>query len=156
MFISLFLLYATSFKSIPDILYFYYVRGEGAYMQNITGANPKKSLQNKINLLNERMRIAVLYKEKLFLDEPRSLYAGSITLSCFQIATFCARQLSSRFLFYAYVHLLEVIQCVKSIDSSQAKGIKKRLPMYLLQHKKYHCLYWMIWLACKLHVKYVV
>lgn len=69
MFILQFLLYAGSASSISEVLYTYAPRPQGLYMQNITGVNIQQSLQNKIDLLQERMRLSGILKEKMNMKE---------------------------------------------------------------------------------------
>ena len=88
MFLSSYILHCKSFLNISDVLYSYYIRPQGLYMSNLNAVNPHKTLQTKIDLLEERMRICGFYKmlTKSSTDEGRSLYAGSAILSCFQLA----------------------------------------------------------------------
>lgn len=156
MFLSLFLLYAKSFKSISDVLYTYYIRTDGAYMSNIRATNPEKTLQNKVSLLEERRRIAGLYKEKIHVQDGQALYMGSIVLSCFQLAVLYSKQIYARKFFFTYVNLPEVRECCGKVKFSKQGGVRKWLPMYLLQHKMYGCLYWLIWVATKCKIKFTI
>lgn len=156
MFISMFLLFANSFKSIPDIVYTYYIRPNGLYMSNITAINPVRTLQNKISLLEERMRIASVYKEKTSCEDARFLYTGSIVLSCFQLAVLYSQKISYYRYYSVYVNLPEVCQCIEDFDFHKGGAVKKWIPMFLLKQRLNRCLYAMIWLATKCKIRFSI
>lgn len=63
MFVCSFLLHANTFKSIPDALYKYIIRDDGAFISNIKAVDVGKTLQTKIDLLEERQRISSAWRD---------------------------------------------------------------------------------------------
>lgn len=116
MFISLFLLYASSIKSISDVLYYYMPLATGLYLQNINGTNVEQTLCNKFNLLHERIKLAYIYKEKSGKGNCDWLYIGSCLMSCFQIAALFSRSLSKYQLFREYVNYPDVRNCIGKLN----------------------------------------
>ena len=115
MFLSSYLLHAQSVKHIPDLLYHYSVRPTGSYMENISSRRMGKTLQGKIHLLEERMRLTCLYREHVPCDA-RSLYGGSCLFSALQLGVLSARRLGGYSYFHTYAHIPEVQACVDSVS----------------------------------------
>lgn len=159
MFISEYLIYAESLKNIPDVLYHYIIREDGALRSNISGVNVKKTLDNKVLLLEERIRLATIYREKVSCIR-KSLYAGSILLSCLQLGALAARRLSSYSILSTYAHLPEVECCidgtlrdVRLLKNIKSRGAKRTIPLWLLKRHCYKTLFIALWIAQKLGIK---
>lgn len=156
MFVCSFLLYANSFKSIPDALYKYRIRDDGAFMINIRAVDINKTLQTKIDLLEERQRISCMWSmiTERNRDDARALYAGSSVLSCFQLAALLSgRGLKGYRSFITYAHLPEVYKCIDKIVADKRGGIKKYLPAVLLKKKQLLLLFSLFAIARILHIK---
>lgn len=133
MFVCSFLLYANSFKSIPDALYKYRIRNDGAFSINIRAVDINKTLQTKIDLLEERQRISCMWSmiTGRNRDDARALYAGSSVLSCFQLAALLSRRgLKGYRSFITYAHLPEVHKCIDKIVTDKRGGIKNGFLLY--------------------------
>lgn len=154
MFLSSYLLHAQSVKHIPDLLYHYSVRPTGSYMENISGRRMGKTLQGKIHLLEERMRLTCLYREHVPCDA-RSLYGGSCLYSALQLGVLAARRLTDYAYFSTYVHIPEIRAIIDRVSLPKInRGIKRTLPVFLLKHKWYKLLFTLLlYVAQKLGVK---
>lgn len=130
MFLSSYLLHAQSVKHIPNILYHYWMKPTGSYQENICGRHLGKTLQGKIHLLEERMRLACLYRERVPYDA-RSLYGGSCLYSALQLAVLAARRLTGYTYFSTYAHIPEVRACIDRVS----------LPKFSLGGGKAHASY---------------
>lgn len=115
MFLASYALHARTMRHIPEVLYHYDVKPTGLYLQNIRGCHMAKSLQNKINLLEERMRLAAIYRE-LVPSDARALYVGSCLFSALQLGVLSARRLGGYSYFHTYAHIPEVQACVDSVS----------------------------------------
>lgn len=154
MFLSSYLLHAQSVKHTPDLLYHYSVRPTGSYMENISGRRMGKTLQGKIHLLEERMRLTCLYREHVPCDA-RSLYGGSCLYSALQLGVLAARRLTDYAYFSTYVHIPEIRAIIDRVSLPKInRGIKRTLPVFLLKHKWYKLLFTLLlYVAQKLGVK---
>ena len=156
MFLSSYLLNSKSFLNIPDLLYTYIIRPDGLFMSNLHGINPLRSLQTKIDLLEERMRICGFYRilAHCSVDEVRSLYSGSAIFSCFQLAWLYSN-ISLKYCNYfkIYAELPEVQLCIKRVVLKKDGGIKRWLPFWLLKKNMYRTLYLMFMCAHKFKIE---
>ena len=156
MFLSSYLLNSKSFLNIPDLLYTYIIRPDGLFMSNLHGINPLRSLQTKIDLLEERMRIGGFYRilAHCSVDEVRSLYSGSAIFSCFQLAWLYSN-ISLKYCNYfkIYAELPEVQLCIKRVVLKKDGGIKRWLPFWLLKKNMYRTLYLMFMCAHKFKIE---
>lgn len=151
MFLSEYLLYTNSMKNIADILYNYNILDTGAFMTNISGKNIKKTLQNKLLLLQERMRLAALFSEKINCNK-RELYAGSSILSCLQLGVLASKHLSGYYILSTYAHIPEVEECIKLINLDKTISLKRLLPTLLLYKKQYKTLFFLLYFANKFKI----
>ena len=156
MFVCTYLLHANSFLSIPDALYKYMIRGDGAFMENIKATDIDKTLQTKIDLLEERQHISSLWRDMTGRshDDARALYVGSAVLSCFQLAwLFSRRRFKGYHPFATYARLPEARRCAGKIMPDKRSGMRKWLPAVLLKKRRYFLLYTLFVLARMLHIK---
>lgn len=156
MFVCSFLLHANSFLSIPNPLYKYIIRDDGAFMSNIKATDIGNTLQTKIDLLEERQRISSVWRDVTghSRDDARALYVGSAMLSCFQLALlFSSRGFNGYLPFITYARLPEVRRCVGNIIPDKKSGLRKWLPAMLLKKRLYFLLYAIFVFARVLHIK---
>lgn len=154
MFLASYALHARTMRHIPEVLYHYDVKPTGLYLQNIRGCHMAKSLQNKINLLEERMRLAAIYRE-LVPSDARALYVGSCLFSALQLGVLSARRLGGYSYFHTYAHIPEVQACVDSVSLPKwtMGGVKRLLPVFLLKHGQHRLLFALFYVAGKLGIR---
>lgn len=141
------LLAANSMKSIDDCLYNYFPRENGAMLSSINGLD---TLQNKVDLLYERIRLGEVYAKKTG-EDALPLYGGSCVMSCFELGFLLSK--SGGYKSYKSYISIPVVQA--SIARSKLKtGNKKAfLPHFLLKIGAYRMLYAVFWLANRLQIK---
>lgn len=130
-------IYAKKLVSIPDALYNYNVRNEGAVLSRTN--NPKELFTDKYNLLNQRARLRSLIKEYDLHD----YYIGSHVLSCLQLALNTSVVWRSYKLYRQYVTHPDVQESIKKV-SLKGAPLKFSIPVRLL---KLRC-HWLLFAGC--------
>ena len=129
------LLAANSMKSIDTCLYNYFPREDGAMLSSINGLD---TLQNKIDLLYERIRLGEIYTKKTGKDA-LPLYAGSCVMSCFELGVLLSKNGGYK-LYKSYISIPQVQESI-SRSKLRIKNKKALLPHFLLKISAYRVLY---------------
>lgn len=138
-------IYAKKLVSIPDTLYNYNVRNEGAVYSRTN--NPKVLFTDKYNLLEQRARLRSLIKEYDLHD----YYIGSHVLSCLQLVLKISVIWRNYGQFRQYVTHPDVQESIKKVSLKDAP-LKFSLPVRLLKLHGHKLLFAGCWLLHKIRV----
>lgn len=141
------LLAAEKVKSIDDCLYDYFPRKDGLMYSNIHGLD---SLRNKNDMLEQRIRLGHIYKDKTGKDA-LPLFGGSCVMSCFELAYLLSKSGDYK-AFLSYVNNATVKESIKKSQIG-FKNKKALIPFILLKLKANALLYSLFWLVNRLNIK---
>lgn len=142
------LLYAKRIKSIDNPLYVYLPRKDGLMYSNVNGLN---SLENKLDMLNERLRLGAIYSQITGVDALH-LFAGSNFLSVLELAKILSKE---QHRYGAWMRYASHPVVKKSISLLPLKGkrFKALIPLALLKIGATRLLFNLFALAQKLNIK---
>lgn len=142
------LLYAKRIKSIDNPLYVYLPRKDGLMYSNVNGLN---SLENKLDMLNERLRLGAIYSQITGVDA-LNLFAGSNFLSVLELAKILSKE-QHRYGDWMRYASHPVVKKSISLLPLKGKRIKALIPLALLKIGATRVLFNLFALAQKLNIK---
>lgn len=142
------LLYAKRVKSIDNPLYVYLPRKDGLMYSNVNGLN---SLENKLDMLHERLRLGAKYSQ-ITGDDALHLFAGSNFLSVLELAKILSKE-QHRYGDWMRYASHPVVKKSISLLPLKGKRIKALIPLALLKAGATRLLFNLFALAQKLNIK---
>lgn len=108
------------------------------------------SLRNKNDMLEQRIRLGHIYKDKTGKDA-LPLFGGSCVMSCFELAYLLSKSGDYK-AFLSYVNNATVKESIKKSQIG-FKNKKALIPFILLKLKANALLYSLFWLVNRLNIK---